>query len=203
MGRAKVLWEVETDDQCRKKAAITRRRRTEPFVGCHQGPRHALNMSGRPDTQSQTSLSRATPWLASPCAPRSEENGRGLSLDFRQREIFSGIQIGLKIIIIIIIIKCRKTSRWLAPNPSMRSKVRLNVTSLEKRCKNKYYERVTLMSLAIILVWKQHYTWIATQALERPAVKDYFRDGKWMMGGRMNGWIFLNHQWGISLVPAV
>lgn len=118
VGRVKVLWEVETDDQCRKKAAITRRRRTEPFGGCHQGPRHALNMSGRPDTQSQTSLSRATPWLASPCAPRSEENGRGLSLDFRQREIFSGIQIGLKIIIIIIIIKCRKTSRWLAPNHS-------------------------------------------------------------------------------------
>lgn len=57
VGGVKVLWEVETDHQCRKKAAITRRRRSEPFVGCHQGrpqgPRHALNMSGSRDTQSQ------------------------------------------------------------------------------------------------------------------------------------------------------
>lgn len=57
VGGGKVLWEVETDDRCRKKAAITRRRRTEPFVGCHQGRpwglRRALNMSGSSDTQSQ------------------------------------------------------------------------------------------------------------------------------------------------------
>lgn len=39
--------------------------------------------------------------------------------------------------------------------------------------------------LATILVWMQHFTWIATQPLERPEFEVHFQYRKWMMGGRI------------------